>query len=197
MCHMQSSASSKPASGRQFVPLASRLVRPASIFAALLLGAGIALRGFPSGAESVRLIPPPMLDEPANPQATAEVAILAGGCFWGVQGVFQHVAGVTSAISGYTGGTANTAHYGVVSTTTTGHAESVRVVFDPHLISYGRILQIYFWSHTIRQSSTVGASMSGANILHLWPDLEPHRPDDAGRQRIQHDDPGRALVGRQ
>src|SRR5215467_7997357 len=85
-----------------------------------------------------------MLDEPANPQATAEVAILAGGCFWGVQGVFQHVAGVTSAISGYSGGTANTAHYGVVSTTITGHAESVRVVFDPHLISYGRILQIYF-----------------------------------------------------
>src|SRR5215472_2189681 len=135
MCHMQSSASSKPASGRQFVPLASRLVRPASILAALLLGAGIALRGFPSGAESARPIPPPMLDEPANPRATAEVAILAGGCFWGVQGVFQHVAGVTSAISGYTGGTANTAHYGVVSTTTTGHAESVRVVFDPHLIT--------------------------------------------------------------
>jgi len=55
----------------------------------------------------------------------------AGGCFWGVQGVFQHVAGFTSAISGYTGGTANTAHYGVVSMTATGHAESVRVVFDP------------------------------------------------------------------
>src|SRR5215469_4121856 len=73
MCHMRSSASSKPASGRQFVPLASRLIRPASIFAALLLGAGIALRGFPSGAESARLIPPPMLDEPANPQATAGV----------------------------------------------------------------------------------------------------------------------------
>jgi len=176
MCHMQSSASFKPASGRQFVPLASRLVCPASIFAALLLGAGIALRGFPSGAESARLIPPPMLDEPANPQATAEVAILAGGCFWGVQGVFQHVAGVTSAISGYTGGTANTAHYGVVSTTTTGHAESVRVVFDPHLISYGRILRIYFSvahdpTELNRQGPDVGSQYRSA--------ISPTNPEQA------------------
>ena len=126
------------------MPLASRLVRTISIFAALLLGAVIALRGFPSAAESGRLIPPPMLDEPANPQTTAEVAVLAGGCFWGIQGVFQHVEGVTSVISGYTGGTANTAHYEMVGTNTTGHAESVRMVFDPRLISYGRVLQIYF-----------------------------------------------------
>jgi peptide-methionine (S)-S-oxide reductase len=125
------------------VPLISLLVRPAWIFAALLLGAGIALP-FPSAAESARLIPPPMLDETANPQATSEVAILAGGCFWGVQGVFQHVEGVLSAVSGYAGGTANTAHYEMVGTNTTGHAEAVRVTFDPHLISYGRILQIYF-----------------------------------------------------
>jgi peptide-methionine (S)-S-oxide reductase len=126
------------------VQVASRLVRPASIFAALLLGGVIALRGFPLAGESTRPIPPPMLDEPADPQATSEVAILAGGCFWGVQGVFQHVEGVTSALSGYAGGTANTAHYEMVGTNTTGHAESVRVAFDPHLISYGRILQIYF-----------------------------------------------------
>lgn len=126
------------------MPQALPIFRPTLIFAALLLGAGIALRGFPSAAESARLIPPPMLDEPANPQATSEVAILAGGCFWGVQGVFQHVDGVTSAVSGYTGGTANTAHYEMVGTNTTGHAESVRVAFDPRRISYGRILQIYF-----------------------------------------------------
>ena len=85
-----------------------------------------------------------MLDEPANPQATSEVAILAGGCFWGVQGVFQHVEGVTSAVSGYAGGAADTAHYEMVGTNTTGHAESVRVTFDPRRISYGHILQIYF-----------------------------------------------------
>jgi peptide-methionine (S)-S-oxide reductase len=119
-------------------------LRPALIFAALLLGAGLALRGLPSAAESARPIPPPALDEPSNPQATSEVAVLAGGCFWGVQGVFQHVEGVTSAASGYAGGTADTAHYEMVSTGTTGHAESVRVTFDPRRISYGHILQIYF-----------------------------------------------------
>jgi peptide-methionine (S)-S-oxide reductase len=70
--------------------------------------------------------------------------VLAGGCFWGVQGVFQHVKGVTSAVSGYTGGEKGTAEYETVSTGSTGHAESVEVTFDPHQISYGRILQIYF-----------------------------------------------------
>ena len=126
------------------MPQISSFFRPALIFAALLLAAGLALRGLPSAAESARSTPPPMLDEPANPQATSEVAVLAGGCFWGVQGVFQHVEGVTSAVSGYAGGGANTAHYEMVATNTTGHAESVRVTFDPARISYGRILQIYF-----------------------------------------------------
>jgi peptide-methionine (S)-S-oxide reductase len=115
-----------------------------SIFAALVLGADLALRVLPSAAEGVRAIPPPVLDQPANPRATSEVAILAGGCFWGVQGVFQHVEGVTNAVSGYAGGAADTAHYEMVSTNTTGHAESVRVTFDPRRVSYGRILQIYF-----------------------------------------------------
>ena len=122
----------------------SLLLRPAVIFTVLLLGAGLGLRGFQSAAESAPSIPPPALDEPANVQATSEVAILAGGCFWGVQGVFQHVEGVTSAVSGYAGGAAATAHYEMVSSNTTGHAESVRITFDPRRISYGRILQIYF-----------------------------------------------------
>jgi peptide-methionine (S)-S-oxide reductase len=95
-------------------------------------------------ADSARSIPPPVLDEPPRPQATSEVAVLAGGCFWGVQGVFQHVDGVTSAVSGYAGGAADTAHYEMVGTKATGHAESVRVTFDPGHISYGHILQIYF-----------------------------------------------------
>jgi peptide-methionine (S)-S-oxide reductase len=114
------------------------------IFAALLLSAGVALRVLPSAAEGARSIPPPVLDEAANPQATSEVTVLAGGCFWGVQGVFQHVEGVTNAVSGYAGGGAETAHYETVSSNTTGHAESVRITFDPRRISYGRILQIYF-----------------------------------------------------
>ena len=70
--------------------------------------------------------------------------MLAGGCFWGVQGVYQHVKGVSNAVSGYAGGESSTAQYEVVGSGTTGHAESVSVTFDPNVISYGRILQIYF-----------------------------------------------------
>ena len=125
-------------------------MRQASLFPRLaliivaLFGAVVGSRGFSSAAESARSVPPPVLNEPADVRATSEVAILAGGCFWGVQGVFQHVEGVTSAVSGYAGGAADTAHYEMVSSNTTGHAESIRVTFDPHRITYGRILQIYF-----------------------------------------------------
>ena len=126
------------------MPQPSSFFRSLLILTALLLGAGLALRGLPSAAESARSTPPPALDEQAKPPATSEVAVLAGGCFWGVQGVFQHVDGVTSAVSGYAGGTAKTAHYEMVGTNTTGHAESVQVTFDPGRISYGHILQIYF-----------------------------------------------------
>ena len=94
-------------------------------------------------AETAHAIPPPALDEPSS-EAASETTVLAGGCFWGVQGVFQHVDGVISAVSGYAGGAASTAQYETVSTGTTGHAESVRVTFDPRRISYGRILQVFF-----------------------------------------------------
>ena len=100
------------------MPQAPLFLRPALIIVALL-GAVVGLRGFSSVAENARTIPPPALDEPADAQATSEVAILAGGCFWGVQGVFQHVEGVTSAVSGYAGGGADTAHYEMVSSSTT------------------------------------------------------------------------------
>jgi peptide-methionine (S)-S-oxide reductase len=98
----------------------------------------------PVDAESARPVPAPATDEASAPGATTETAVLAGGCFWGVQGVFQHVQGVTSAVSGYAGGNADTAKYATVSSGSTGHAESVRIVFDPQKISYGRLLQIYF-----------------------------------------------------
>ena len=94
-------------------------------------------------AERATVIPPPAADAAASDEATQTV-VLAGGCFWGVQAVFQHVKGVTSAVSGYAGGTKDTARYNVVSAGTTGHAESVQVTFDPRQVSYGRILQIYF-----------------------------------------------------
>jgi len=96
-----------------------------------------------SDAEMAAAVPPPALDEASGAAAT-EVAVLAGGCFWGVQGVFQHVVGVTGAVSGYAGGNAATAHYEAVGSGQTGHAESVRITFDPRRISYGRILQVYF-----------------------------------------------------
>jgi peptide-methionine (S)-S-oxide reductase len=96
-----------------------------------------------SDAEMAKAVPPPAVDE-TDSTATTEEAVLAGGCFWGVQGVFQHVAGVTGAVSGYAGGDPMTAHYEAVGTGATGHAESVRITFDPRRISYGRILQIYF-----------------------------------------------------
>ncbi|MNN36903.1 Peptide methionine sulfoxide reductase MsrA 3 [compost metagenome] len=88
------------------------------------------------------IIPPPTLDE--TTQARSETAVFAGGCFWGVQGVFQHVKGVQEAVSGYAGGAASTAQYERVSNGTTGHAEAVEVTFDPTQVSYGTLLQIYF-----------------------------------------------------
>jgi peptide-methionine (S)-S-oxide reductase len=111
---------------------------------ALVLAAGAGLSISQSFAETARAIPPPVVDSQPDRQAASEVAVLAGGCFWGVQGVFQHVKGVTSAVSGYAGGDQSTAHYEMVGLGSTGHAESVRVTFDPKQISYGRILQIYF-----------------------------------------------------
>jgi peptide-methionine (S)-S-oxide reductase len=94
--------------------------------------------------EVARTIPAPAADEQPGAAATTETAVLAGGCFWGVQGVFQHVDGVTNAVSGYAGGEQKTAHYEMVGSGGTGHAESVQITFDPNKISYGRILQIYF-----------------------------------------------------
>ena len=126
------------------MPRPSSFLRPALIFAALLLGAGLVLRGLPSAAESTRSIPPPALDEPANPQAASETTVLAGGCFWGQQGVFEHVKGVRRVVAGYSGGEKSTATYEQVSTETTGHAESIEITFDPKQVTYGQILQVFF-----------------------------------------------------
>lgn len=93
-------------------------------------------------AEDAVVIPAPAMD--AAPASGIQTAVIAGGCFWGVQGVFQHTAGVVNAVSGYAGGSKATADYQTVSTGRTGHAESVEIKFDPKKISYGKILQIYF-----------------------------------------------------
>jgi peptide-methionine (S)-S-oxide reductase len=113
-----------------------------------LLGAtaalGAILAGSPAWAEeSPHLVPAPAEDATANATGP-QTAVLSGGCFWGVQGVFEHVKGVTRVLAGYSGGAKNTADYETVSTGTTGHAESVQITYDPHQISYGKILQIFF-----------------------------------------------------
>ena len=95
------------------------------------------------GAEPAVVIAAPAKDEPAA-TSHSETALFAGGCFWGIQGVFQHVKGVTSAVSGYAGGAEGTANYDEVSTGETGHAESVKVTFDPTQVTYGELLHIFF-----------------------------------------------------
>jgi peptide-methionine (S)-S-oxide reductase len=113
--------------------------------AASLFGAALAVSRHPASAEDpMALAPPPALDAPLAKAHATETAILSGGCFWGMQDVFQHVKGVTEALSGYTGGDADTAHYDEVSTGTTGHAESLKIVFDPSVISYGTLLRVFF-----------------------------------------------------
>jgi peptide-methionine (S)-S-oxide reductase len=97
-----------------------------------------------AGERSALVLPNPVADESPSAKSAQETAVFAGGCFWGVQAVFQHVKGVISATSGYSGGPSIAAEYEVVSTGTTGHAESVKVVYDPAKISYGQLLKVFF-----------------------------------------------------
>jgi peptide-methionine (S)-S-oxide reductase len=115
----------------------SRTIRVFAAAALVMLGAACA-----KADETERALPAPALDETAS--QPSETAVLAGGCFWGMQGVFQHVKGVRQVLAGYSGGAASTAQYETVSTGTTGHAESVKITFDPKVISYGEILRVYF-----------------------------------------------------
>lgn len=89
-------------------------------------------------------IPDPTLDAPLAATKAEQTAVFAGGCFWGIQAVFQHVKGVISATSGYSGGESKTAHYEMVSTGETGHAESVKIIYDPSKVSYGQLLKVFF-----------------------------------------------------
>src|SRR5256885_3457720 len=89
-------------------------------------------------------IPTPAVDTPAAEATGPQVAVLAGGCFWGLQGMFEHVRGVSKVVAGYSGGDKTTAHYEMVGTETTGHAESVEITFDPNQVSYGQLLRLFF-----------------------------------------------------
>jgi peptide-methionine (S)-S-oxide reductase len=119
-----------------------RSVGAGIIVAGIVAVVGGVVRGG-SAVEVPRVLPAPVVDEQPGP-STSETAVFAGGCFWGVQGVFQHVNGVSNAVSGYAGGTPSSAHYEIVSGGRTGHAESVAVTYDPRRISYGRLLQVFF-----------------------------------------------------
>jgi peptide-methionine (S)-S-oxide reductase len=117
-------------------------MRIAGLIGAVAVGA-LLLRTPLFGAEAPVIIAPPAIDNPKS-AGPLQTAVLSGGCFWGVQGVYEHVRGVKNVLAGYAGGERATAQYETVSSGTTGHAESVKITFDPAMISYGQILQIAF-----------------------------------------------------
>src|SRR5258708_26088382 len=116
-------------------------------------------------ARSAVPVPAPVLDEAKAAAPTKETTVISGGCFWGIQAVFQHVKGVISATSGYSGGSAKTAEYEVVSTGETGHAESVKIVYDPSKITYGQLLRVSF------------------SVAHDPPQLNRQAPDEGTQYR--------------
>jgi peptide-methionine (S)-S-oxide reductase len=117
-----------------------------AVLVTLALATGFVFLSRPSSAliAAPSAVPAPAIDNPLAAAAGQETAVFAGGCFWGIQAVFQHVKGVKSAVSGYAGGTVASPSYEQVSSGMTGHAESVRVVFDPSKVSYGQLLRVFF-----------------------------------------------------
>jgi peptide-methionine (S)-S-oxide reductase len=140
-----------------------RSIRPVFVVIGLLAVAALTFR-LASARDRAVLLPDPQVDAAlaANGESTA---VIAGGCFWGIQAVFQHVKGVKSAVSGYSGGAASTARYELVGTGTTGHAESVRITYDPSQISYGQLLKVFF------------------SIAHDPTELNRQGPDDGPQYR--------------
>src|SRR6516162_4564519 len=113
-------------------------------FFLLVLFAGLVPTELIAASHTGNGFPKPAVDSPVARSHGHEEAVLSGGCFWGVQAVFEHTRGVLSAVSGYSGGSADTAHYEMVGRGNTGHAESVKITFDPAQITYGEILMIFF-----------------------------------------------------
>ena len=155
------------------------LTRRASLVACLspLLGLSACNDLAAKDAEPAPL-PDPTVDVPRAPAGAAQSAVFAGGCFWGVQAVFQHVRGVVEATSGYAGGDAKDAHYETVSTGRTGHAESVKVVYDPARVSYGQLLKIF-----------MSVAHDPTQVDHQGPDWGPQY-----RSAIFHADDGQRRI---
>ena|SRR6185437_2316945 len=120
------------------------IVRSFGVLALLAALAGAALQITAKADAIDKAIPVAAVDAPKASAPASETAVLAGGCFWGMQGVFEHVRGVTKVVSGYSGGAKATAHYELVGTEMTGHAESIQITFDPRVVSFGEILRVYF-----------------------------------------------------
>jgi peptide-methionine (S)-S-oxide reductase len=133
----------KPEQAMYCITISARRVRQALATVGLLAAAAVLLPVAPTSAETAQVLPAPKVDEVPG-KTGPETAVFAGGCFWGVQGVFEHVKGVTRAVSGYAGGHVANPGYELVSSGATGHAESVSVTFDPAQVSYGTLLQIFF-----------------------------------------------------
>lgn len=146
--------------------LAPRFLAPtalASVIAGAFVFAGLGLLASPAPLVATPALPAIALPEPpAEPPTAArqEVAVLAGGCFWGMEGVFEHVKGVKSVTSGYAGGTADSANYPAVSSETTHHAEAVRIVYDPAQVRYGTLLKVFF-----------GAAHDPTQVNRQYPDV--------------------------
>lgn len=142
--------------------------------ALVLLAVLAALPLMSARSENAVRIEPPALDAPAP--AGLETAVIAGGCFWGIQAVYQHTKGVTNAVSGYAGGAKETANYQAVSYGRTEHAEAVAVTFDPRVISYGKILQIFFSvAHDPTQLNRQGPDMGRQYRSEIFPQSEAQR----------------------
>ena len=143
----------------------------------LLLSVSFAVLALTSSAcadEPVKNIPAPVIDE--TPVAGTETAVLAGGCFWGLQGVFEHVKGVSQVLAGYSGGAKDTANYEAVSSETSGHAESVQIKFDPKVVTYGQLLRVYMSvahdpTKLNRQGPDSGTSYR-SNIFFITPEQQ-------------------------
>lgn len=149
-----------------------------SLSVAALLGAALFLApGALSGAGVVeRAVPVPVPALDVKPSKGEQVAVLAGGCFWGMEAVFQSVKGVHSVTSGYAGGTAGTATYAQVSTEKTGHAEAVRIAYDPRKVSYGTLLRIYFSvAHDPTQLNRQGPDRGPSYRSAIFPQDEEQR----------------------
>lgn len=158
---------------RSFAPILLVIFIAVPVIA--ILGALLAGRILPVHAAS-RPVPQPRVNAPLAAKSGKATAVFAGGCFWGTQAVFERVKGVTDTTTGYSGGSAATAHYNDVTTETTGHAESVRVVYDPSKITYGQLLRIFFSvahdpTQLNRQGPDVGPSYRSV-IFYADPEQE-------------------------